>query len=203
MLSGLAVTVDRALREHAKLAEKCAFCECDIAIDPQYDLCIRHNRARQRGTIDKCPRCWRFKGKRYQLCSFCNSAKAAGEPVAPEKVSKGGRDQRRYQLESSPVWEAGDADARSFHVYVLKLEGGEFYAGQTRELRERLSEHRDGRTQSTAGRKPKLVWFTEVSSRKDAAELEVELKKAIDRNPRIIRRLITDFHDLVRELDFD
>ena len=112
------------------------------------------------------------------------------------------REQTRYRRESSPAWAAGDADARSFHVYILKLEGGEFYAGQTRELRERLSEHRDGRTQSTAGRNPKLVWFTEMASRHEATELEVELKKAIDSNPRIIRRMVTDFHDLVRELNF-
>ena len=106
-------------------------------------------------------------------------------------------------MESSPAWEAGDAEARSFHVYILKLDGGEFYAGQTRELRERLSEHRDGRTQSTAGRNPKLVWFTEVSSRQDAKELELELKKSIDRNPRVIRRLMTDFQDLVRQVHLD
>jgi predicted GIY-YIG superfamily endonuclease len=109
---------------------------------------------------------------------------------------------RRYEPEHSDAWEANDAEADEFFAYILKLDGGMFYAGQTRELRERLSEHKDGQARSTAGRNPKLVWFGIVSTREGATELEVELKKLVDRNPRAIRRMITDFHDLVRELDF-
>lgn len=192
-----------------KSIKKCAFCECNEVVDPEYDLCKRHNRTRKAGSIERCPGCSNFKRKRYKVCSFCNDAKTQVHLDKSQTANKtirhynSKREQARYRRESSPAWAAGDADARSFHVYILKLDGGEFYAGQTRELRERLSEHRDGRTQSTAGRNPKLVWFTEVSSRREATELEVELKKAIDGNPRIIRRMVTGFHDMVRELNFN
>ena len=84
----------------------------------------------------------------------------------------------------------------------MKLDGGNFYAGQTRELRERLSEHRDGRVRSTAGRNPKLVWFSTVPSREEATDWEADLKKLVDSNPREIRRMYLSFQDLVRELDY-
>ena len=58
----------------------------------------------------------------------------------------------RYREEHSDSWSAGDADASEFYIYVLKLNDGTFYAGQTREIRERLMEHRDGTTKTTAGR---------------------------------------------------
>ena len=63
-------------------------------------------------------------------------------------------------------------------------------------------EHRDGRTKSTAGRDPKLVWFTIVRSRDEATELEPLIKELCDRNPREIRRRIVGFQNLVRLLDF-
>ena len=65
---------------------------------------------------------------------------------------------------------------QSFYVYILKLEDGSFYAGQTREIRERLMEHRDGMTKSTEGKDPKLVWFTTVTTREQATDYEVQVK---------------------------
>ncbi len=73
-------------------------------------------------------------------------------------------------------------------------------AAAVREEAER--EARDGKVTSTAGRNPKLVWFTSVGSRESATSLEVELKKLVDSNPREIRRMMLTFQDLVRELDF-
>ena len=107
-----------------------------------------------------------------------------------------------YKPEYSPHWEARDAKTNTFYVYLLKLDGGRFYAGQTRELRERLSEHRDGHTKSTAGRNPKLVWLGVLPSREAATSTEVELKKLVDSNPREIRRMVIGFKDLVQELDY-
>jgi len=45
--------------------------------------------------------------------------------------------------------------------------------------------------------------FTIVSTREEAEELEVELKKMVDGNPREVRRLVRKFPDLVEELGFD
>ena len=84
----------------------------------------------------------------------------------------------------------------------MKLDGGKIYAGQTGELRERLSEHQDGRVQSTNGKSPKLVWFSTVDTRDAATAMEVELKRLIDSHPREIRRMMLSFRDLIQELDF-
>jgi len=107
-----------------------------------------------------------------------------------------------YKPEYSATWDAGDSTSNEFYVYILKLDGGEFYAGQTRELRERLSEHRDNRVRTTASRNPKLVYFIRVESREQATKIEVDWKKTIDKNPREIRRWVQSFSDLVRELDY-
>ena len=168
----------------------CHFVRCPEQIGQEYDLCYQHNRRRSRGTIDKCPICGLYKEQRYQICANCHD-----DGVEAPSGATG------IRRESSMSWSARDATASKFYAYILKLDGGEFYSGQTRELRERLSDHRDGRVTSTAGRTPKLVWFSEVSSRKKATDLEVKLKKLVKQNPREIRRLVTDFHDLVREID--
>ena len=115
---------------------------------------------------------------------------------------KARRQKGKYDKEYSRKWKAGDAGATEFFVYILKLDGNAFYAGQTRELRERLMEHRDGDTVSTAGKNPRLVWFTKVSTRDEATTLESELKRLCDENPREVRRRVLQFQDLVQELDF-
>jgi predicted GIY-YIG superfamily endonuclease len=109
---------------------------------------------------------------------------------------------RKHNAEYPAAWEKRDASANRFFVYILKLDGGEFYAGHTRELRERLSEHRDGRTKSTAELNPKLVWFGMLATREAAIAAEAELKKLVDSNPREVRRMVIDFQDLARELDY-
>jgi predicted GIY-YIG superfamily endonuclease len=85
-------------------------------------------------------------------------------------------------------------------VYILKLDNGDFYIGHTRELRERLSEHRDQKVSSTAGRTPKLQYFEVLPTREDAERREDELKRLEDSNPRQIRRMIISFLDFVREI---
>ena len=130
----------------------------------------------------------------------CYDKRPNGKAVRKTKPVKS----NRYTPESSPSWDKKrDAETSQYFTYILKLFGGEFYAGHTRELRERLSEHRDGRERSTAGKNPKLVWFTTLPTRKDATEMEVELKKLVDSNQREIRRMYIEFKDLIDELDYD
>ena len=125
--------------------------------------------------------------------------KIAGK--ASNKVNERHRPSQ-YIPRPSKAWRRNDETARSFYVYILKLDVGAFYVGQTRELRERMLEHRDGRTQSTAGRNPKLQYFEILSSRESAMTREVEIKAAVKGNNREILRMVTSFHDLVNELDF-
>ena len=182
----------------------CTYWNCEQSIRAGYYLCSVHYPKSRSGTIDVCPGCGRYKEVRYKQCIECRkSAQSESSRGRSKAKGNGTRTARKYEPEYSPDWEARDATATAFYVYVLKLNGGNFYAGQTRELRERLSEHRDGRVKSTAGRDPKMVWFTEVSTRDEATELESELKKTVDRNPRVIRSMIIEFQDLVKELEFE
>ena len=131
---------------------------------------------------------------------FDDSPPSGGSVGRPRRKSR--RPGGKYDKESSDKWASGDAEATEFFVYILKLDGNAFYAGQTRELRERVMEHRDGDAVSTAGKNPRLVWFTQVSTRDAAVTLEAELKRLCDKNPREIRRRVLRFQDLVEQLDF-
>ncbi len=199
-MGGLFCTEDEAslsTMTRGKSANTCGYWECNRRIRHGHFLCTDHWQYRQDGLIDQCPKCHRFKDARYPLCLDCRD----GRPVAPwEPPAAIPTLNRPNGLEHSDAWKKGDRGADEFFVYVLKLDNGDFYVGQTRELRERLSEHKDQKVSSTAGRNPKLQYF-EVLSTREAAELrEAELKRVKDSNTRQIRRMIISFHDLVREI---
>ena len=170
---------------------QCEFWDCATPVRRSHFLGLDHYGGYENGQVDRCPDCERYKDAKYSLCLGCKS----DNPQASTKSSK------RYQREHSTAWEAGDVEATAFYIYVLKLNDGSFYAGQTREIRERLMEHRDSRTESTAGRDPKLVWFTVVGTRDEATRFESVVKKMCDQNPREIRRWIVQFQDIVKEVD--
>ena len=89
-------------------------------------------------------------------------------------------------------------------MYILNLDGGEYYVGQTRELHERLLEHRNNMSRGTKGRNPKLVWFTTASTRDEAVGLERYLQQ-LNSGPtgrREINRRVVQFKQWVDELDF-
>ncbi len=217
---------------HSKLSLKrsgtqkqCLFWDCNVPIRADHFLCINHFRGFEDGLVDECPSCNRAKSSEYGLCLECHNSgysarvqkqrqarrtsprsshkwyKKEHSPKQEQREATAGRG-NSPRKEYSPQWEKRDATATEFFVYILKLNKGQFYAGQTRELRERLSEHRDGRVKSTAGKDPKLVWFAALSSRDAATSTEVELKNLIETNQREIRRMVVKFQDLIREVDY-
>jgi predicted GIY-YIG superfamily endonuclease len=99
--------------------------------------------------------------------------------------------------EHSEAWEKGDEGVDKFFVYIIKHDGG-FYKGHTRELKVRMSKHRDGLEPATKGKNPKLKYFEVLPSRDSAEKREVELKKLNDSE---IRRLIIDFEGWIQELN--
>lgn len=175
----------------------CGYWECNRRIRHGHFLCAEHFDYFVDGLIDQCTKCRRFKDARYELCLDCHDRR----PVAPWEPPAGiSTASRLDHLEHSDAWTKGDKGVDEFFVYILKLDNGDFYVGQTRELRERLSEHRDQKVPSTAGRTPKLQYFEVVSTREAAELREAELKRVKDSNPRQIRRMIISFHDHVREI---
>ena len=145
------------------------FWDCGAPIRSGYMFCLEHYQDHREGTVDRCPGCGRGKYSQFARCLEC-----LYDPQRRERAPVG-QIRERHGPEYSAAWEAGDATARQFYVYILKLAGGTFYVGQTRELKERLSEHKDGAVSSTAGREPRLAWFHVVPTRRDAVSLEAEL----------------------------
>ncbi len=185
---------------HPDEQKLCRYWDCQMTVKTNHTYCYDHYLDLQEGLIDECPGCGQAKDVQYQVCLECYHNPPVKPPSA--KPTPPSLYRSTYQPEHSDAWDKGDSTAAEFFVYILKLDGGKFYAGQTRELRERLSEHRDGRVQSTASRNPQLVWFVVLSTREAVTTAEVELKELIDANPREIRRMIIKFRDLVRELDY-
>ena len=105
-------------------------------------------------------------------------------------------------VKPSKFWAMRDEGVDAFYVYILKLDNGSYYVGHTRELRERMLEHKHGSTVSTAGKHPKLRYFEVLPTRETAMTREAEIEKIRKKNNREILRMITRFNDLVRELDF-
>ena len=177
----------------------CAYQDCGQTIPAWFELCAPHNGAKQKGEIDQCTSCGQYKDAKFPLCRSCNATGKRGQAIAAPRSQANGRDRPgRYEPESNPKWDAADQEGDVFFIYILKLDGGKFYAGHTRELRERMGEHWDGKTRSTAGKNPLLVWFDVVDTREEAAEGEAYLKELIDRNEREVRRMVNEFQDLVR-----
>jgi putative endonuclease len=108
-----------------------------------------------------------------------------------------------YTPTPAKSWMKKDERSHRFYVYVLKLDSGRFYVGQTRKLRERMAEHREGRTISTAGGNPRLRYFEVLPTRQDAMRREHEIKRLARYDNRELRKMIRTFHDLISEIDLD
>ena len=175
----------------------CLVWDCGAPIRSGYLFCLGHYQDHHDGAVDRCPGCGRGKYSQFSRCLECQYDPQRREAAPAGRISE------RHGPEYSAAWEAGDATARQFYVYILKLTGGRFYVGQTRELKERLGEHKDGAVPSTTGQNPRLAWFHVVPTRHEAVSLEAELKDVAESNQREIRRLVVGFRDLVREVDLD
>lgn len=173
----------------------CKYWNCNIPIEGKHFLCYEHYGDWEDYLIDKCPDCGRYKDVEYEFCKDCRNRRYTANQRTVTKT-----DNQKYRVEHSKAWEKADKGIEKFFVYILKDSKGKFYVGHGRDLRARLSEHRDNKTKSTAGRNMKLEYFEELSSRKSAELREVELKKLLDSNERKVRNMIIEFQDRVREV---
>lgn len=158
---------------------ECSYAGCGKEIPADHYLCVRHYSKHQEGTAGPCPSegCRRFRSLDYERCADC------GRSAGPE---------------SDPAWTPGDEGRGAFYAYLL-LQGGQFYAGHTRDLRERLWEHRSGDCRATspefAGEPARLVWFQEFATREVAANRELELKQLLLQDRRAALIMVFRFQD--------
>ena len=118
----------------------------------------------------QCPLCGRTKNPDFAVCSWCG----------------------RFSPEYSATWERRDAYANTFYVYILELNDGSLYVGQTRDLQSRLAGHKAGETATTKNKNPKLIWYNPVKTREQATHLELQLKHTKDE---VKRDMIKAFND--------
>ena len=173
---------------------QCQFWDCKETIRRDHYLCLGHYTRHQTGDIDKCPSCGKYKDAHYDVCLNCYRQTASTWATSRTQVTEWGT--REFSV---------DRNADRFFVYVLLLNDGTYYPGQTREMLERLHEHRNNQASSTRGKEPKLQWFTAVSTRREAVDLEAYLQQ-LNSNPagrREINRMVVDFKKLAGELDYE
>src|SRR3989337_3577792 len=82
-------------------ANTCGYWKCDRHIPLHNFLCREHYDDLRDGLVDQCPRCHRFKDKKWELCLDCRE----GRPVAPWNAPAAiPPPNRPHGLEHSDVW---------------------------------------------------------------------------------------------------
>ncbi|NQW23383.1 MAG: GIY-YIG nuclease family protein [SAR202 cluster bacterium] len=166
----------------------CAKIHCDKPGTYAKPLCYEHWRDFDRFYIHECDRCHRFhemvgefnEEDEPQLCFDCNRGDAV-EVVAH-----------------------GPVEHETRYLYILRLNNGKFYAGQTDDLEMRLREHQDGSSRSTAGKAGKLVWFERwYGNKKELDAEERELNRDAVRAPWSISRMVIEWQRPLRLVDLN
>ena len=111
------------------MPSKCRFWNCQqVGNIYRHNFCSKHFNEARDGQIDDCPYCHRGKYVQYDSCLACGSRQSQPARNNTRASSPStSRSNRPYKPESSPSWEAGDAEAFEFYVYMLKLSNNEFY----------------------------------------------------------------------------
>ena len=176
--------------------------------------CASDGCARTNGiTFDKplCYPCWlAFDHFAIQECSKCHWFDDVQDMYDTAEYNHPARE--LYKILCSdcargkdiPVYAHGLVEHQTRYIYILKLDGGKYYVGQTNDLELRLQEHRDGLTISTKGKSLRLVFFEERRGNKERLnEEENALTQVNVRNPRAIRRKVNDWQRLMRLVEIE
>ena len=92
------------------------------------------------------------------------------------------------------------------YVYILKMDDGDMYVGQTPNLVVRMREHRDNLVQSTKHRSPRLVYFETHEGVKDLVSDREDKLTLMNLDPlgrRRLREMIENFQAPLRLVDLN
>ena len=137
---------------------QCAYKYCTKPVTYDKPLCYPHWKLFDRHEIVECVKCHRF-----------DLEENIDPPIDADHL---GMCDDCFRGQEVPVHGHKPVEYQTRYLYILKLDGGEYYAGQTNDLEIRLKEHEDGLTKTTAGKHPKLVWFDKWEG--DREELNAE-----------------------------
>ena len=121
----------------------CAKIHCMVPVTYTRPLCYPHWKDFDRFYIHECEKCHRFD-------------ELVGEYAGDDDPSLC---MDCYFDKEFVVHAHGPVEHQTRYLYVLKLNDGKFYVGQTDDLEMRLREHQGNMTPSTKGKSPRLVWF--------------------------------------------
>ncbi len=64
-----------------------------------------------------------------------------------------------------------------YYVYILKLSNNDYYVGSTKDLKQRLADHQEGKNISTKPFRPvKLIYYCSFPTKTRAIKFEMYLK---------------------------
>ncbi len=91
----------------------------------------------------------------------------------------------------------------SYYIYILHCADGSYYTGSTADISARLFEHQEGsnpRAYTFSRRPVKLVWGTEVNTKREARLLEHQIKGwSRKKKAALIRDDFDAIHEIVRD----
>jgi len=180
------------------VANRCIFWDCKSDIRDDHILCRAHYDDFLDGLVNRCPGCGKLKYTDFNWCASCQNSRSGPVRRPQTDAAPKGR-----KVESSPFWSKGDSKAEAFYVYILKLDGGDFYVGQTRDLQVRVERHKDGEVPETKGKNPRLYWFQTLNSRERATTFEAELKLTKDRNEQRLREMMVRWQYAAKLVQFE
>ena len=84
-------------------------------------------------------------------------------------------------------------------TYILQLDDGTYYVGQTNHLATRFIEHSlDTGAEATKGQRGKVVFFTHTHDRASAKAVETRLQRTLERSPLAIEAIVREFESMIR-----
>ena len=124
-------------------ALQCARVGCVEFVSYDRPLCELHWQEFNEFRLSECAQCHRFDDMLLDLETVTEDVSLCFDCARGVEV---------------PVHDHGAVERPSQYLYILTLDGGDYYLGQTGDLERQVEEHYHGQFPSTAGRHPQLVW---------------------------------------------
>ena len=151
---------------------KCARIGCVETVSYDNPLCELHRQEARESRLSECEQCHQFDVTSMALEAMTGDAGLCAECRQGVKASDD---------------DHGAAERECHYLYILTLDGGDYYLGQTDDLERQVKEHYYGQFPSTAGRNPQLVWSEQwVGQSVKLQERVDKLAKLYGENPSVM-----------------
>jgi predicted GIY-YIG superfamily endonuclease len=178
----------------------CEYWECNRESSEGDFLCAVHHEKWLKGTIDRCPKCGRFKDAMYGLCLDCY----VGRRVKRRKLATTLPKPQKYPgLAFSGTTRRSSPVPDRYFIYVVELDDGVLYVGHTLDIRSQLSELRKKKRSSAAGHNHRLQYLEFAANEEDAEARESELKRLVQSEPGQVRAMASDFQRQMHEMGLE